>query len=283
MRFRRFLLPAVLLLMFCSAGSEESPSFGNSLLDILVSKRFYEEASGEEVQSLLSQISAVNPQKRTEAYFWFCNNRRTFRRLILNELARHCSAELVPWLQANKDSLSEHELIGLAQSQSLEETKCVDTALYAFFVDQLAAKKLAYGPEAQIISALMFNSDFHSAQRLHALFRQDTSRWSPRRIVLVTARFDFPEGNALLKDRVSKSATPTLISDCKEYNRHDFLPELKDLHKRLSANPDPALIDEGDDPAKVLKALETVIPYLEQKKKEGVAPGLPKDWPEGAF
>ncbi|MDG5816652.1 hypothetical protein QA601_16260 [Chitinispirillales bacterium ANBcel5] len=59
------------------------------------------------------------------------------------------------------------------------------------------------------------------------------------------------------------------------FNRHDFLPFLYSLQTELENETDVRKIE---DAKRTLERLNEVIPYLEQKKAEGVKLGLPLDW-----
>lgn len=284
-----FMFLVLILISSCSAEKEKGKTEADILIDSLFSPTFNYKYKHDLVEDLFRQIQSKGDlvTDHTKLYDFVKTNSKydylamqTLVYLKLDDLdhfilqnhqffcsecfSKICSA--LDWTLRTTDSTTHHAynskildiLIPIAAEH--ENTEVKRTVFRA--VDRIGT----YAQIKKLVPIFPTLSENGLRGRvLTALLRYKDEKFDEIIINELTNHFDYSSFIYIACYRL------------KFYNRHDYLPYFYKIKQQMENEKDIRKIEEAQKVLKVFEKLN-LIPYLEQKKAEGVKPGLPLDW-----
>ncbi len=255
----------ILLMGICSLKAQVDSLSSKRLLDPYESR--FAKSIAKEIPENLSKHELTKVKK-------FCKENEMYGAYFLRSIVRN-DDDFVNWLKSF--DLSHKHWVrfgGAIDSVALFRNKKIENYLF----DKLSDEKFKYkntflgvfaknGSLQQCVKLINLY-DFENDYENRTIFLKSQVRYKSMKTDSIV-NLEFKVGKSL------KTLSIFIKYSLKDYNRYDFIPQLKALPKRVAELRTPDNEDYAED---ILKELKTLIPYLEQKKKENAPIGLPLDW-----
>lgn len=243
-------------------------------VDSLFSARLSEPYEIRFAKSVVNNIPKKVSTKDLERIKKFCKENKRYGYLVLDIIVKNDS-KVMRYL----DSIEWSHKYWVEFAYSVDSTVLFrNQDVETFIFKNLQKSDFDYRDIFYLIFSK--NGSFKQCENLINTFRFDLDYDSHGSFFKTQARFKSTKTDSIinLELRECKSLKHLellLRKPLKKYNRYDFLLQLKKLPKRVEELRTP---DNSRYADKILKELKTLIPYLEQKKKENAPIGLPLDW-----
>ncbi|MDG5816653.1 hypothetical protein QA601_16265 [Chitinispirillales bacterium ANBcel5] len=279
----KFVFLIISCIVFSCSANNNTKSKADILIDSLFSSTFQQKYQYNAVDDILKLIQKESAYiKDHSRLIEFMENNERYGVLAMPYLVYMKSSNLLESIANNRHKIT-REFCGALDWT----TDITDSTTHHFYISQIIDRLL---PVIDKIQDEWIRGDFYRVIRRVGNFKQvndlianlgaETNRGARAELLGALLRFS-DEGiegvfNSHLKKGIDQwTLDYVLESGFQRFNRHDFLPLLYSLQTELENETDVRKIE---DAKRTLERLNEVIPYLEQKKAEGVKPGLPLDW-----
>ncbi|MDG5816655.1 hypothetical protein QA601_16275 [Chitinispirillales bacterium ANBcel5] len=281
-----FLILILLPFFSCAADAKREFSETAALIDSLFSPEFEGEFKRDDVEKILSQIEEFGMIEESNKLFEFIINNEKYGHLGVRTAVTLKIPEFLAFLDQNGTSLNQwsFEVLSRTLNWNLGITDSVTHHAYnSDILDKLIPIALeAHDNEIRdmVYNVLVAIGTYNQVRLLEVVFHEETNRGLRAGMICAFLRFKDDVFDHIIRNEIIEHFDSWTINyivrqGIQFYNRHDFLPLLYSLQTELENETDVRKIE---DAKRTLERLNEVIPYLEQKKAEGVKPGLPLDW-----
>ncbi|MDG5816657.1 hypothetical protein QA601_16285 [Chitinispirillales bacterium ANBcel5] len=284
---RFFFLIVCCIVLSCSANNGDVKSKGDVLIDSLFSPVFEREFQHDHIRNLFNQIQKESDNiTNYSGLMEFVNTNAKYEHIAMPTLVYLKHDGLKDFLKENYQELDESIYSKLAEGLDWTFRITDSTTHHKYnssILDVLIpiSMKLEDQRSRGIIFGLVSRiGTYKQVKEFRHFLQEETNAFNRVRILSFFLRFKDDEFDRIVMNEFEEYFDNSTIEHVASqgiqfYNRHDFLPFLYSLQTELENETDVRKIE---DAKRTLERLNEAIPYLEQKKAEGVKPGLPLDW-----
>jgi hypothetical protein len=179
------------------------------------------------------------------------------------------SPKVGPWLEENASRLNGTGWMIITAAVQRAEWR--DSTVIALLMEEAL-----YGEDvstrAPTVRAFNGIGTLSELRKIAVLADTTVSRSIEERALAALTRFDVPEFNRRVRSDLQSAdeLSSNIEHSIERHDRHDFLPELRDVASRLGSSM--SAYDRNE--------LQEIIAELERKKAQGAPLGVPLNWPE---